>query len=740
MRHLMTFSHPLELVKKTAHSVFIALFVLIFATPGLAQAPQTGASDWVITEQTAVRLISATDKVNQNQQQFGLQFKLKKGWKIYWRSPGDAGFPPKPDWSASKNIKSVDMSWPIPERFSVLGLETLGYKNEVVFPLSVRIKNPNESTTLATTVNYLTCAEICIPYTTNLNLTLAAGPSATTDMAILIKQYQDRVPTQNDDFKITKATTQQTVKDGENVSFLSLTARSKTAFTAPDVFIEGPPEFAFSKPTISVNANGTEAVLNIEVYGAETSILGQSFIVTLKDQEQISETAIRILETKTPYKSSAPITRPDTETDTTSASKKISPSLLIIILFAFIGGMILNLMPCVLPVLSIKLLSVVKSGGLDAKRVRYGFIASTLGILSAFLILAGILIALKSIGLTIGWGIQFQQPWFLITMILVITLFACNMVGIFEISLPTWISSRINHSDHSTRLGGHFFQGMLATVLATPCSAPFLGTAVGFALARGPFEILAIFLGVGIGLAVPYLLIAAFPGAVRHIPKPGPWMVRLKQVLALALAATVLWLLSILASNIGLETAVASGTLALLIIVSLIVFKYRHKDRISRPGWAITIVLSALALSTPSLLGQSVSAKPESHAAKQKLVNWVAWDQQAIPELVKQGKTVFVDVTAEWCITCQINKNFILYRGQSLELLNQKNVIAMTADWTKPDQKISDYLSSFERYGIPFNIVYGPKEPDGVILPELLTQNAVTQAFAKASNQALAEK
>jgi len=732
MRQLMTFSSTLEFINKRVYGVygvFTLLFILSLTTPGLAQTAQIGASDWVTTEQTAIRLISATDTVNQNQQQFGLQFKLKKDWKIYWRSPGDAGFPPRPDWSASKNIKSVDMSWPVPERFSVLGLETLGYKNEVVFPLNAGITNPGENTTLSTTVDYLTCAEICIPYTANLKLTLAAGQGVTTDMAILIKQYQDRVPIQNDDFNITNATTEQTVKDGEKITLLYLNARSKTVFSTPDVFIEGPPELAFSKPQVSVNANGTEAVLNIEVYGAETSIVGQTFKVTLKDQAQISETAIRIFETKTPPKTSTPII----------ATVTTSP-ILTIILFAFIGGMILNLMPCVLPVLSIKLLSVVKSGGLEARRVRYGFIASTLGILSAFMILASALITLKSIGLTIGWGIQFQQPWFLITMILVITLFACNMVGIFEFSLPNWIGSRLGNSDHSNRLRGHFFQGMLATVLATPCSAPFLGTAVGFALARGPFEILAIFLSVGLGLSVPYLLIAAFPGTVRHIPKPGPWMARLKQVLALALAATVLWLLSILASNIGLETATASGILALLIIGSLLFFKTRHKDRISRPGWAVTVVLSALALSTPSLLGQSVSAKPESQAQKQKPVTWQPWDLQAIPELVKQGKIVFVDVTAEWCITCQINKNFILYRGQSLELLNQENVIAMTADWTKPDQKISDYLSSFERYGIPFNIVYGPKKPDGVILPELLTQSAVTQAFAKVANPALAKK
>jgi len=698
----------------------MALLGVLTTMPALAQTPSRAASDWVITEQTMVRLIAGETAT----QTFGLQFKLKPGWKIYWRSPGDAGFPPKPDWSRSKNIQSVAMSWPRPERFSVLGLETLGYKKEVVFPISVTAIDNTQDIALSATVPYLTCAEICIPYTAALSLSVPANEIGTNGFATLITRYQQQVPAFRDDFKITKVTTDKSTQDGEPITRLFVTATADKPFSKPDLFIEGPPELAFSKPEMTLDTDKAVARMTIQVYGAETSIAGQSLTMTLVDGERASETPVRVLET---------IKQGSGEKTAETKNKPQTSTILTILLFAFLGGLILNLMPCVLPVLSIKLLSVVKSGGQETKRVRYGFLASVAGIVSAFVILASVLITLKSLGLTIGWGIQFQQPWFLITMVLVMTLFACNMLGVFEFSLPGWIGSRAGNIEHNNRIGGHFFQGMLATILATPCSAPFLGTAVGFALARGPVEILTIFIAVGVGLSVPYLLVAAFPKTVRHIPKPGPWMERLKQFLALLLIATVVWLLSILSANIGFETALASGVLAFVMAGTLITFKYIHKDRISRPGWAATVILSLFALAIPSFLGQNVVGAPTVKSADKDIVNWVKWDKNAIPALVKQGKTVFVDVTAEWCITCQVNKNLVLHRDQAAKLLQQDNVVAMTADWTKPDPAISDYLSEYERYGIPFNIIYGPGAPDGVILPELLSQNAVVEAFAKAS-------
>jgi len=689
-----------------------ALFALVLMTSPLIAQPS--ASPWSESEQTSVRLISAASAVgNAETLTFGLHFKMQPGWKVYWRSPGDAGYPPSLDWAGSSNLKDTQISWPLPHRFSVLGLESIGYKDEVVLPMTLRLQTPGEALKLRAVVDFLTCSDICVPYKMALAMDLPTGPAAPSSFAHLINRYSVQVPGDGSahGVRIEKA---EAARDGKDWT-VRVTASADQAFDAPDLFVEGPNVLVFAKPDVRFSDNNRRAVLEAKVWGVEDlpapdGLVNTTLTFTLGDGERGAQQTL-ILQPGIP----------DAGTLT----------LLTILALAVLGGLILNLMPCVLPVLSIKLLGVVSHGGGDRRQVRLSFIATSAGIISAFLILASALVGLKEAGLSIGWGIQFQQPIFLIFMAIVVTLFACNLWGFFEIRLPHAIADMGEQAGRSPGLGGHFVTGAFATLLATPCSAPFLGTAVGFALARDASDIFMVFAALGLGLSLPYLIIAAVPRLATRLPRPGRWMIILRRILGFALAATTVWLISILVNQIG---DLGAGAIAVLMLAMVIaVYLGGRLGRLWLIGGSTVTVLALLALMTPSLL--PAGATPVRTAADDPVFKeiWQPFAPEAIAGLVADGKTVFVDVTADWCLTCQINKGVVLSDPEILEQLRQANVVAMQADWTLPDDSIARYLASFQRYGIPFNALYGPGAPRGLPLPELLSHGAVMEGFEKAS-------
>ncbi len=705
-------------------SLFLPRFVfavaIIFSLGATSALAREAASPWTETDFTSLRLIAATNGTGGGETvSLGLHFKLRNGWKIYWRSAGDAGYPPSLDWKGSENLKQADMRWPLPHRFSILGLETLGYKDEVVYPITAWAETPGAPMQLRVKVDYLTCSDICVPYEAELTLDLPGGGAEPSPFAHLINRFAVQVPGDGAAHGLTieKAEALAQAKD----TWLRITARATSPFTSPDVFIEGPDVLAFDRPMVRLSEGGRVAVLTSKVWGAEDlttagGLVGTPITLTLADGKRAAE-------------------KPMTVTAGVGAANtgnSSAYSFAVILALAVLGGLILNLMPCVLPVLSIKLLGVVGHGGRDPRDVRLSFVASAAGIIFSFLVLAATLIGLKAAGLSIGWGIQFQQPWFLIAMTVVVTLFACNLWGLFEFRLPHWVSDVGDHAAHSHGLGGHFLTGAFATLLATPCSAPFLGTAVGFALARDPLDIVAVFAALGLGLALPYLLIAALPGLATRLPKPGRWMVVLRRILGFALAATAVWLISVLAAQTGTRAAWAVG--ALMIGAVAAVWLGARSTHPWRVGGLAVAVLAAIAFSVPSWLGIPADAtlraidKDPRFAA---ILN--PFDRNAIPGHVAAGHTVLVDVTADWCITCQINKTFVLASDEILTRLGADNIIVMQADWTLPDDAIADYLASFGRYGIPFNAVYGPALPNGLALPELLTKSTVLDSLDQAA-------
>jgi suppressor for copper-sensitivity B len=685
--------------------LFSVLSILLLGLAWSAEALARAASPWARTDQTAVRLVSATQGVGAAETlMLGLHFQLQPGWKIYWRSPGDAGFPPHPVWTGSENLGRAVLSWPAPERFSILGFETRGYKEEVVIPITVTPAQPGQPVKLRALVDYLTCDDICIPYKATLALDLPAGEAGPSAYFQLINRFAVTVPGKDGSHgvKITSAS----VAGAGKTTVLRVAASTLTRFQDPDVFVEGAPTLGFAKPKMRLGDGGRTAILEIPVAGAKGpggGLEGKPLTLTLVDGTRSGERALTV---------------------TWAAGQAAGEtSLAWFLVLALLGGLILNLMPCVLPVLSIKLLHVVGHGGADPREVRVGFVATAAGILFSFLVLAGALIALKAAGGTVGWGIQFQHPWFLISMIVVVTLFASNLWGFFEVRLPQRAGNLGNLSDRVGGLGGHFLTGAFATILATPCSAPFLGTAVSFALARGPAEILAVFAVLGIGLSLPYLLVAAVPTLATRLPRPGRWMVVLRRVLGFALAGTALWLLSVLSVQLGWGGA---GLVGLLMAVMVgLLFKGSRLLAGAGARVGVLAVLAVLALLVP--LGIGDVGKPDKIGGGL----WKPFDEAAIPGHIAQGHTVFVDVTADWCITCQVNKAIVIGDEAVRARLDGEGVFAMQADWTRPDPDIAGYLAKHGRYGIPFNAVFGPGAPEGIMLPELLTPRAVLDALSR---------
>jgi suppressor for copper-sensitivity B len=405
-------------------------------------------------------------------------------------------------------------------------------------------------------------------------------------------------------------------------------------------------------------------------------------------------------------------------------------SLFSLILIALLGGFILNFMPCVLPVLSLKVMSLVKqSKKATANHAKQSFVITGIGILFSFLLLALITVLLKASGAAFGWGIHFQNPHFLLFVFLVLIAFSASLLGIFEIDLPSGFGTWLITHEGKGRVKD-FLSGVFATLLATPCSAPFVGTALSFALARQTGEIFLVFFCLGLGFAFPYFLLASLPQRFIVLPKPGMWMVWVQRALGGILVLTALWIGWILSFHLSLMTLLLSTLLA-LIAISLFWIKYHSRPTLN--AWLYATPLFLLAWSFSWILQTPTKAPADKFSHSSPTLDiWQPFEPEAIPALVSQGKIVFVDATAEWCVTCAVNKSLVLSDPKIASLLSQPGVIAMRADWTKQDSKVTEFLQKYDRYGIPFNIVFGPNSPDGIPLPEVLSISGVEEAFQKA--------
>ncbi len=714
-------------------SLMTALMVIFLALlrvgPTAAQSPP-GASPWADKGESRVRIIAPKITAGEGDSvSLGLEFLMEPGWKAYWRSPGDAGLPPQVDWSGSTNLAAAEIFWPAPRRYLDHGLETVGYEKEVVLPVTARLETPGLALSLNARVDYLVCKEICIPRQANLTFELlTGGGDEPSPFAVRIARYAALVPDSQEGGELAVERV-EALGTGEN-GRLRITARSDRPFGDVDVFVEGPPGFWAGAPKVRKLA-GDRVVVLILVAGVtpspgddrkNLSLVGMPLIVTLVERDVNGDASpSRMLETRLTVGAG-------TETDDLG-------ELLGILAIALLGGFILNLMPCVLPVLSLKLLGIIDHGGGEVIAVRRSFLATSAGILFAFMMLASLAVGLRIMGVSVGWGIQFQQPVFLATMAVVLTLFACNLWGFFEIPLPGWMGDlTIRHGGHLQgrphSLEGQFLTGAFATLLATPCSAPFLGTAIGFAMVRSVAETYIIFFALGLGFASPYLTMVVAPKLAVYLPHPGQWMVSLRRLLGLALAFTALWLVSVLAAQ--LSVAAAALVAALLLAMGAVLWiQAEGKLWSSLPPSLMRLAVGVLVLTVLVAPGRFEEAPPLPSPDD----IWRPFDHATIAPLVQSGHVVLVDVTAGWCLTCQVNKKLVLDRTEVAQMLASDSVTAMRADWTRRDDNIAAYLAGFGRFGIPFNAVYGPATPRGIVLPELLTPAQVIDAVNRAGKR-----
>lgn len=391
-----------------------------------------------------------------------------------------------------------------------------------------------------------------------------------------------------------------------------------------------------------------------------------------------------------------------------------------ILVAAFIGGAILNLMPCVLPVLMLKIFSIINNRN-DGYRLH--LIATICGIFSTFFILGYLTFCLKSIGVSFGMGANFQSPQFVIILCIIMVIFASNLLGRFEIVVPDSISSKLSSYRFKTAYISSFASGVIATIFATPCTAPFLGSAISFAMTADFIQIMQIFTSIALGFSVPYILLLIVPNMLNFLPRPGPWMFQFKRVLALVMVCTILWLLSILNTQLGFR-----AMLGVLMLLMLIKFIFEQDNIRKSVRLLVGIVLFIGAMYLPN-----IASEEDQKKINEEIALWEPFDQARLDNYINEGKIVVVDITADWCLTCKYNKFIFWNRAKTMKLLSEANVIAMRGDLTKPSAAIHDYLASRAVYGIPFDIVYGPKAKNGIMLPTIVRYNDLSSALNKAT-------
>ncbi|MGF1688312.1 thioredoxin family protein [Photobacterium japonica] len=637
-----------------------------------------------------------------------LEVQLNDDWKTYWRSPGEGGVAPSIDWALSSNVSDVDWHWPMPKRYEFLGVETLGYKHHINFPMTLHIEDMEKPVFVSGKLTMSSCTNICV--LTDYEITLNFQPNAVRyneEAMHLYNQGMSHVPQAQPSVTIDAASWDEKSRE------LTLVATNSLGWQQPDVFVDGDTQnvkdASFLKPTVDINGNTLIATMPVNSWFGTPKLNNETLNITISDNGfAVEETAVA---------SHQPLAIPVDS----------STNLWEIIGFALLGGLILNIMPCVLPVLGMKLSSVIAAEGLARKQIRLQFLSSAAGIVTSFWLLAGFLIALKVSGQALGWGIQFQSPFFIGAMVVITALFAANMLGLFEIRLSsntnTWLATQGDES-----YVGHFVQGMFATLLATPCSAPFLGTAVAFALGADMLTLIAIFTALAIGMAAPWLVIALFPRLAQMLPKPGGWMDKVKTLFGFMMLATSVWLLSLMTNFLSTPVVAIIGALMLTVLLWRLGKTKGRKPVIF--ALAMVVLGSGGGLIAGSMTADNWSTPlPQDHA-------WQPLDVEAIDDYVKAGKTVVVDVTADWCITCKVNKVSVLLQDPVHSQLAGDNIVLMRGDWTKPSDYITGYLRSNGRYGVPFNIVYGPKAPKGIPLPVILTNDDVLNALSSAAQSA----
>jgi thiol:disulfide interchange protein/DsbC/DsbD-like thiol-disulfide interchange protein len=658
-------------------------------------------------------------------------------WHTYWINPG-TGLATAIEWKLPAGWKAGPIQWPAPRVLKDSKGATVGngYEGELFLPVELTPPAdlpPGENVVLNAAAEWLMCEDVCIPGNANLSLTLpvsADAPKPDPVSGEKIRATLVGLPRDDAAWKITAARGAKTIT-------LTITPATPGGHVPKDVHFfsqDGLITFDAPQPAKADDRGGVTLTLPISSDGPQdaTRLIG----VATSENGWLPGNTLRGLNVAVAF-SGAVAGSNDARgaTSASGATATATTSLAGTLMLAFIGGLILNLMPCVFPVLGIKILGFVNQAGHDRRRIAAHGIVFTLGVLLSFWSLAGVLAILRAGGDQLGWGFQLQSPAFVYALTVLLLVFAMNMSGVFEFGLSaTAVGSDLQMKSGYT---GSFFTGVLATVVATPCSAPFLAPALGAALAVSTIESFTIFTAIAIGLSLPYLLLSIFPQAVKVLPRPGAWMETFKQFMAFPLYATVGYLIWVLAAQTSDEGF--RGVLFSLVLVAMAVWMYGRwhipgtKPSRARLGTASLVIIGALGL----WVGWPRDLQARDVAGNvAPAVVWQPWSPEAVGKLRAEGRLIYVDFTARWCATCQTNKKLVFGSDEVLKFFAERNVATLRADWTNKDPRITAELASYQRSAVPFNLIWAPGQDAPIILPELLTPGTVLEAMRKADTAA----
>jgi thiol:disulfide interchange protein DsbD len=666
-------------------------------------------------ELVRARLVSDTSAVVPGKSfTVGLLLHMVPGWHTYWQYPGDAGLPTELKWQLPPGWKIDPIQWPIPLKLNEPGdIQIYGYHDEVL--LMQQITPPasidGKSVTLKTSANWLVCEKICIPGSAPLQLDLpVAGQSAPVNEE-LFARYRRSLPQA---WPASKIASFNWSRDGQDLR-LTITSAVLANYPAIEFFPLPAGKTPVGHPRTESSADGKIIIrVPLETESQKLSSLG-GVVVFGQGREGSGRNAWLL-----PGAGVAGALPTDAAPISSGAAR--------FLLFGFLGGFILNLMPCVLPVISLKIFGFIKHAGDSRGRILRSGLAFIAGIFVWFIGLALLLIGLKAAGHEITWALQFTNPYFVLGMSAVVLVFALNLFGVFQISLPQSTGSSLLSWTAREDDVGSFFQGVFATVLATPCTAPFLGPALGFAFTQSSAMILLMFLAIAAGMSAPYLLLSAQPAWLRFLPKPGPWMMSVKQLMGFFLLATLLFLLYVLGAQRGYEALIWAAAFLLVLSIACWMKGAFVVPNASAFTKAIVLVLVLVLVLGGGFyfIGQKFSAAKVVSSEGGQEGDWLPFTPARLEAELAQGRPVFIDFTAAWCLTCKFNEATVLETAEVRDAFQRNGVVKLKADWTNADPAITKILKQFGRPGVPLYVLYpAGKSGEPIVFPELLTKGMI---------------
>ncbi len=691
-----------------------ALSILLLAGPVVWAAPASPTPAFAGPTATAahltVQLVVPPAQIYPGQSfTAGLYFKLDQGWHVYWTNAGDSGEPPSIKWNLPAGVTAGAQQFPAPKRLPLGPLMDFGYEDEVLFPIPMQVastfKPDAPEITLGGKATWLVCREVCIPGHAELAVqrkALAQPGSVEADVsddAALIQRFQHTLP--------------QPLPAGDQAKFQS-TAKGFTLAVETGKKEESAEFFPFDQ---NILANAAPQTVKPLKKGVQLDLVKDDNLTSPPKELH----GLLVLADGRAYEFHA------TPGSLAASSAADSRGLLGIVLFAFVGGIILNLMPCVFPVLFIKGLALVQSSSEERHKLRLHGLVYTLGIVASFWAVVAALLILRGAGHQLGWGFQFQSPAFLAVIALLLFFLGLSLAGQFEIGLT--LTSAGGSLAQKSGYAGSFFTGVLAVIVATPCTAPFMGAAIGYALANSAIVTFAVFTALALGLAAPYLLLAFNPAWTKILPRPGAWMEVLKQAVSIPIFGTVIWLVWVFNQTAGPAALVALLSAFLLLAIAGWILG-RWPAKAAATVAAVLVLILAVALPIVAIDKMPVPAAATTASSGAPGTVWEPFTPELVAKYRAQGKPVFVDFTASWCLSCQVNERVVLDRADVQQKLASSGVALVRADWTRHDEVIAQTLAGLGRSGVPTYAFY-PADPaqQPQLLPEVLTPGIVFNAL-----------